>query len=75
MIINDSIPVTGLYDRAFTSPGSRTYLIPGIVTEVSAIFVARITYADHEESKMSIMSIYNHHTLILIYITETTNKS
>jgi hypothetical protein len=44
IIINDSIPVTGLYDRALTKPGSITYLIPGIVTDVSAILVAKITY-------------------------------
>lgn len=49
MMINDSIPVTGLYERAFTSPGSITYLMPGIVTEVSAIFVASMTYIIHQE--------------------------
>ena len=40
---NDSIPLLGSYVRALTNPGSTTYLIPGIVTDVSAILVASIT--------------------------------
>lgn len=43
IMISDSIPLFGSYDRAFTNPGSITYLIPGIVTDVSAMFVANIT--------------------------------
>jgi len=39
-----SMPDRGLYDFCFENPGSITYTIPSIVRDVSAIFVARITY-------------------------------
>lgn len=44
---NDSIPLLGSYVLALTNPGSTTYLIPGIVTDVSAILVASITFKNN----------------------------
>lgn len=41
-IFNESIPVVLLNYFIFYNPQSITYLIPGIVTDVSAIFVDRI---------------------------------
>jgi hypothetical protein len=38
-----TIPVPGLYSFCFARPQSITYLMPGIVSDVSAIFVARMT--------------------------------
>jgi hypothetical protein len=41
---NISIPVAGWINRVFTNPESTTYLIPDIVTEVSAIFVDKTNF-------------------------------
>lgn len=40
----NTIPILALYIRSLTTPVSITYLISGIVIEVSAIFVAKIIY-------------------------------
>ena len=39
-----SIPDLGLNEVYFSKPQSITYIIPSIVNEVSAIFVARMTF-------------------------------
>jgi len=39
-----SIPVRGLYEVYLANPQSITYMIPSIVSEVSAIFVANTTF-------------------------------
>src|SRR5690606_41866807 len=40
VLTKDETPVTGSYCRSFTRPQSTTYLIFGIVSDVSATFVA-----------------------------------
>ena len=44
--VSTSSPTWGLYSRAFTTPLYTKYRTPGIVMDVSAMFVDKMTFRD-----------------------------